>query len=406
MVSTRLSVGLCIVFIVGLTAAVPAAVTAQEDRITLTVSVVDQDGDSLRGIAVAATWDDGAGGPVNATTASNGRAFVDVPSGANVSIRIDDDEYVRNQPVTVNDASEQDVTVSVSQSATAAVSVVDTDGEPVEGAQVRLIRDGRFVTDQRTAADGIVTTPRVEAGDYEVRVTRAGYFRNQTSATITGETTVNTTIEAGTALVTFEVTDDHFEPPRPLENATVRIPSVGTVQTGIDNTATIGVPVNDNYDVVVRKPGYQPTTQTVSVGAEATTLTVSTQRVRDINVTARNQRVVVGETVQLEATDEYGDPVPNATVRYDGAQVGTTDGSGTAVVEVPAADEVTFTVDDGQVSATVTVEGFDPDATPEPTDTRTATAEDGVTFGAGPGFTPVTALVAVAMVALVALWRR
>lgn len=403
MSSTRLTVGLCIVLLAAV--AVPGVAAAQQDQVTLTVTVVDQGDSSLGGIQVTASWD---GGSRNVTTASNGQALVDVPAGADVSLQISDDEYVRNRPVTVEDAEAGPVEVQVSRSATASVTVVDTAGDPVEDAQVRLIRDGQFVTDQRTDADGTLTTPRVEEGDYQMRVVRAGYFRNQTAVTITGQTDLGSTIEAGTALVTFEVTDDHFDEPRPLQNASIQIPGVATVQTGSNNEATVGVPVNDRYEVVVSKPGYQSTSQRISVGAEDTTITVSTQRTRELSVTPLSQRVVVNEPVQLEVVDEYGDPVGNASVSYDGEEVSTTDSEGATRVIVPAAGNVSYTVSDGQVSTTVTVTGFDPDAT-ETAAPATATpteSDDGLSFGSGPGFTPVTVAIAVALLSLVALRRR
>lgn len=409
MSSTRVIVGLCIVLLAGLAMALPGTAAAQQDQVTLTVSVVDQSDSPLGGVQVTATWENGSR---NVTTASNGQALVDVPAGAEVSVQIDDETYVRNRPLVVEEAEGGPVELSVSRSATATVTVVDTAGEPVGDAQVRLIRGAQFVTNQRTDADGRLTTPRVEEGDYDMRVTRAGYYRNQTSVTIAGETNLTSTIESGTALVTFEVTDDHFDEPRPLQNASVRVPGVATVQTGTNNRATVGVPVNDRYEVVVSKPGYQSTSQRVTVGAEATNVTVSTQRTRELSVTPLSQRVVVDESVRLEVVDEYGDPVPNATVGYEGESVSTTGADGTTRVTVPAAGNVSYTVSDGQVSTTVTVTGFDPDATATPAETATTSADtatptdDGLSFGSGPGFTPVTVAIAVALLSLVALRRR
>lgn len=104
------------------------AVAAQND-VTMTVTVVDQNGEPVgSGVTVAATWD---GGETTGQTASNGKVFLDVPEGADVELDIDDDRYVRNQPLLVSDATQRDVDLRVSPQGVATVSVTDTDGEPL-----------------------------------------------------------------------------------------------------------------------------------------------------------------------------------------------------------------------------------------------------------------------------------
>lgn len=417
MASLRLFVTLCVVVLTG-TAAVSGVGAAQEDRVTLTVTIVDQNGDALSDVDVYATWDDGAGGPVNETTRANGQVLLDVPEGADVRIHLDDDEYIRNSPYLVADATTRSVEVPVSQSASATLTVRDTEGARVENARVQLYRSGQFVTDQRTNADGVVETPLVEAGEYRVVTTKDGFFRNSTRIAVTGETEATTTLEEGSALVTVTVTDDHFDDPRPIRNASVTVPSVGTVQTLSDGEATISVPVNSDYTLEVTKAGYGTSSQPLRVRESDTAVDVAIQRTPRIDLVPANERVVVGETVRIEATDEYGDPVANATVTQGGAEVGTTDASGVATVPVDSGGNVTFTATKGDLSATATVQGIDPDATDTPAETTTtATTEpptdtetptDGVLpIGeSGPGFTPVTVVVALALFAVLALRRR
>src|SRR6056297_3083279 len=77
------------------------------DQTTLTVEVVDDDGDPVGGIAVEATWEVGdETETATATTASNGKVFLDVEAGADVELTVDDETYVRNRPLSVEDASE------------------------------------------------------------------------------------------------------------------------------------------------------------------------------------------------------------------------------------------------------------------------------------------------------------
>ncbi|WP_276270756.1 Ig-like domain-containing protein [Haloarcula litorea] len=411
----RTPVVLCVLAL-ACAAVAPAAVTAQEQQVTLTVTVVDSDGDPVSNVAVSATWDDGAGGPVNETTRANGQVLLDVPEGADVTVRIDDDRYVRNHPFVAENASTRSVEVPISRSGRATLSVVDGDGDPVEDARVQFYTGGQFVTDQRTDADGTVTTPRIERGSYRVIVGKDGYLRNRTEVAVEGRTEATVRLVEGSALITVAVTDDRFDPPRPVRNATVRVPSVGTVQTLSDGEATIAVPVNDDYDLVVTKDGYERVERRVLVRETGTDVNVTVRRTPALTVTPDNRRVVVGETVRLRVTDEYGEPVANATVTRGGERVGTTDAAGVVVADVTAAGSLTFTATTDGLSGTATVEGVEAaagTATETATDTATATAtetatpteSESVLPGSGPGFGVVTALLALALAALLARRR-
>lgn len=410
MVDFRVLIAVLLLF--GATASLAGTATAQS-QVTLTVTVVDQDGDPISNVDVSATWD-GDGSPVNETTRANGQALLDVPEGANVSIRIHDDRYVRNVPLVVEDATTRTVEVSVSRTATATVTVLDSAGDPVEDARVRLHRGGTFVTDQRTDADGNVTSPPIEEGEYAVVVSKGGFYGNTTLATFVGDGTATVRIEEGSVLVTVDVVDDHFDPPEPIRDASIRVDTVGTVQTLSDGEATLSIPVNDRYAITVSKEGYQTTERRVRIGGRQTNLSFSINRTPEITVTAANQRVVVGETVRLTVTDEYGDPVPNATVSRDGETVGETDSSGAVTVSVPMAGDVTFTAATGSLSSTVTVEGISPDGQSTPTSTVTPTEEPTTMPGtptestgvAGPGFTPAIAVVALLAATALLYWRR
>lgn len=412
MSDTRGSVGTLVVLllvVVGSTVAL-SGVAAAQSTVTLTVTVVDQDGDPLSGIDISATWDDGEGGPVNETTRANGQALVDVPGGADVSITVHDDEFVRNVPFEVEDASTRDVEVDVSRGATATVSVVGTGGEPIEDARVRLFTDGNYVSDQQTGSDGTVTSPLVEEGTYTVIATKAGFFRNTTRTTFVGENETSITLSEGSVLLTFNVVDDHFDPDEAMREARIQVGDVGTVQTLSNGQATISVPVNDRYDLRITKDGYQTYNQMLSVRESEMQVNVSIARTPEINVTSANDRVVVDESVRLTVIDEYNESVPNATISRDGEVVGTTDASGEVSVTVPTAGNVTFTAESGTLSSEVTVEGVEPGGMETATPTATATAtEQPMTESSGtsgPGFTLVLALLAVALVAALLARRR
>lgn len=414
--STRLSLGLCIVMLLGAIAVLPGAVTAQEEEVTLSVTIVDQNEQSVGGgISVMATWD---GGSANGTTAPNGEVLLAVPRGADVSIQIDDDTYIRNSAYVVENATETDVDVPVAQSGTATVTVRDADGQPVENAQVWLYQSGQSIVNERTDADGNVTTQPIEEGRYGLTVRKDGYYSNRSSVQVSGQTVTNRTIEQGSVFLTVSVVDDYFEPPQ-SRNASVRIPSITTFNTGPDGEYSAQVPVNTDYELTVTRDGYRQAEQTVAVGNNDTSTTVAIRRTPRIDIDA-SDREFTGQSFDIGATDEYGDPVPDAEVSRDGEVIGTTDANGEIEVTVDSTGPVNFTVSDDDASNTTTVRMFDPPeegtpaGTPTPAATQTGTAMNDTnastpattTGGNGPGFTPVTAAAALALLAVVALRRR
>lgn len=394
-------------------AGVVAGTAAAQSQVTLTVTVVDQDGDPLSGIDISATWDDGAGGPVNETTRANGQVLMDVPEGANVTLQIDDDEYVRNVPYVVEDAETESIEVAVSESATATVNAVNADGQPAENARIRLYKDGNYAVDRNAGSDGTITTQPIEEGEYSVIVTKPGFYRNLTTVSITGETTTSVQISEGSTLLQAEVVDNHFDDPRPIRDATIRVESNsgfdGTVPTLSDGTASVSVPVNDRYDVTVTKDGYETVERRVSVAEDQKSIDVDIRRTPEITLSPDNRQVVVGATARLTLTDEYDEPVANATVTRNGTEVGQTDADGEITATVPTAGNVTFTATSGDLTTTTNITAFEPGeeptdetvTTPEQTQTETETTD-----GSGPGFTVALTLAALLVVTALAHRRR
>jgi len=405
---SALTIGL-LTLLVG--AGVVAGTAAAQSQVTLTVTVVDQDGDPLSGIDISATWNDGAGGPSNETTRANGQALIDVPEGANVTLQIHDDEYVRNVPYVVEDAETESIDVAVSESATATVNAVNGDGQPAENARIRLYRDGNYVVDMNAGSDGTITTRSVEEGEYSVIVTKPGFYRNLTTVPVSGETTTTVRIREGSVLLQATVVDDHFDDPRPIRGANLQVESDngfdGTVPTLSDGTASVSVPVNDRYDVTVTKEGYETVERRVSVAEDEKSIDVEIQRTPEITLSPDNRQVVVDANVRLTVTDEYDEPVANATVTRNGTEVGQTDADGEITATVPTAGNVTFTATSGDLTTTTNVTAFRPDGettngaatTPEQTATET-------TDGSGPGFTVALTMAALLAVAVLARRRR
>ncbi|WP_415383097.1 PGF-CTERM sorting domain-containing protein [Halosimplex sp. TS25] len=383
------------------------ASTTQTETVTLTVTVVDQGGNPLGDARLSATWEDG--GPVNRTTAGNGKAFLDVAEGADVTIRIDHPHYVRNEPYVVENASARDVTIEVAQEGRATVTVED-ESAAVGNAIVRMFHDGRPVVNARTAADGTFTTDDIEQGNYTLITFKEGYLRNRTTLTVDGQVSQSMTIEQDSVLVTFGVTDDHFDPPRSVTDANVTVQDVADVTTQGTGSVTVSVPVNDAYDVTITKAGYERVTERLSVRESETTLNASIQREPAISVRADSDRVVVGEPVRVTVTDEYDNPVSGASVGVGDSSVGETDENGVISVPVESAGNVTISAESDGREASVTVEGVQAGGDDTPTPTATATATSTVTdtdtdSGAGPGFGAAGALAALLLGAIAARRR-
>jgi PGF-CTERM protein len=385
----------------------PAAglATQSTEQVTLTVTVVDQSGNPLDDAELSATWD--GGGPVNATTAGNGKAFLDVAEGADVTIRVDRSFYVRNRPYVVENASEREVTVEMAQRGQATVVVRDANGR-VSDAIVRMFQDGRPVVNARTGSDGTFTTPQIERDEYTLITFKEGYLRNRTTVAVEGNVRQAMRIEQSTVLATFRVRDDHFDPAQPLTGANVTVPGVADVTTQSNGEVTVSVPVNDRYEIDVTKPGYETVTRDLDVEESAVSLNATIRRIPAINITTDNQRIVVGEPVRVTVTDEYDDPVANASVSLDGSTVGETNANGVISVPIESAGNHTIGANARDLSASAAVEGVQPapeetpTATPTPTAVPTTTEPSGAI---GPGFGALAAVLALLAVAVLARRR-
>lgn len=376
------------------------APAAGQESVTLTVSVVTATGTPVGGATINATWD---GGQTTATTASNGKAFVDVPQGADVALDVESDEYIRNTPRVVEDASEQEVTVEVAPKGEFSVRITDTEG-PVQNIRVSLKKGGTTIAEGRTDSDGRFASPVIEQGEYVLDTFKSGYYRNVTRVQVNESTATKLEVRQGTVNVQFEVVDDHFEPPETLTDAEVTIDDVGSQRT-TGGTVTFTVPVNTQYGVSATKEGYVTNETRYFVGTSEKTKTLTIQRERNLTVTPANRRIVVGEQVAVTVTNAYDETVADAAVTLDGEQVATTDAEGTARVTIDSEGTHTLAAElDGVTSAGVTVEGVGvDDSTPTASPTATSTAGPQAPL---PGFTPVTVVLALLALAGVALLSR
>lgn len=373
---------------------------------TLTVSIVDDSGSTIAGAELTAEWD---GGSTTETTASNGKAFVDVPDGENVTLQVEHDDYVRNHPVEIIDAEEDDVEVTVYEKAEATASVVDGNG-PVADAEVRFVKDDRLAASGETDESGEFSTGTIEAGEYTVRVEKPGYYVERPSVSVENDTTTEIAVERGSVVVDFNVTDDHFEPPRAIEGATVSVNGFGSVNTLEDGENSMRLPVNTRFSVTVGKAGYENVTDSFGVGESARLSNFTMQRAPSLALETVSDRVVAGERVRLEVTDEYGVPVADAAILLDDEELGETDDGGVLLATVESGGEHELVAEKGSLeSNAVTVEaigGETPTATSEPTPAETSTPTPEETGVGMPGFEFAVALVGLALAVVLFTRRR
>lgn len=334
------------------------SVAAQE--VTLTITVVDQNGSPVSDVSLNATWADGAS---TATTRSNGQAFIDVEEGADVTIRIDHPVYTRNVPYELSDASSGSHEIDVARKADATVTVRDSSG-PLKGARVALRRDGRAIAVGTTDANGRFSSGTIEAGDYTLSVLEEGYYRRSMPISISDGATREVKLEPGTVSVTFNVLDRNFDPAKPVAGATITGATIGSMKTQQNGVQQASVPVNTEVDVTVTKDGYRTVEKTITLEESDVNVNISTRKKETISFEFLNDRVVAGEQVLVEVTGTYGDPVEEATVFLDGEQVGTTDERGVVTVTIDSAGEHSLYAKSGSMStAERTVVGVEPMST-------------------------------------------
>ena len=375
---------------------------AQDDPVTLTVAVTDQDGDPVGGVTVEATWetDSGETGTASGTTVSNGNVLLDVPEGASVELNVDDDTYIRNSPVRVDDASESEVALDVSRSGTATVTVLDAQNRSQADATVTVREDGRAIDRGETGSDGSYETARLERGTYEVTVVKPGYYETEREVTVSLSTEVTVGVERGTVTLDVRTFDDHFDPPEPIDNGSVRVSSSvydGEVSV-TEGAASLNVPVNAEYTVEVVKDDYDATPKLVRVQESAVSTNVTAQRTPTLSVTTVNERVLVGETTRATVRNAYGEPVAGATVTVDGEAVGETDDRGEVDVPISSAGDRTIAAQDGSVeSDPITIEGVETAEETGSDDNESNggdTDDSGDTDDGAPGFGVVAAVLA------------
>ena len=369
-----IGVFLSLLVVASVAAGAPGIASAQSEEVALTVSVTTTEGTAVGGATLTVSWDDGS---TTTTTASNGKEFVDVPAGADVTIDVSHPDYVRNSPVEVTDASERDVDIEVAEKATATLRIED-DAGTVDYASVVLEKDGTTVLDAETV-DGTVSSGTIEAGTYDLTVSKPGYYHMERELAVENDTERTIAIERGTVTLSVNITDDYFEPPRAVAGVTVDIDQVGSIVTQSDGTQQVNAPVNSELETTVSKDGYDTVERVITTEESAVEFSADLDRSAALTVSVMSDNVVVGEQVLVTVTDEYDDPVADADVFVGEESVATTGEDGTTTVTIESAGEQSITASKNDTTAdAVTVTGIATGETTTST-TGTTTAQSGPT---------------------------
>ncbi|WP_181686591.1 carboxypeptidase-like regulatory domain-containing protein [Halorhabdus salina] len=373
---SRVAVVIWVVVLAGAMTVVPfggVGLAQGQDNVTLTLAVEDRYGSDVGDVTLTVSWTDGN---ETVTTRANGQALVDVPRGSNATIAVEPGDYVRNVPIEITDASAETVSIDVARKGSMDLQV-DRSGGSVANATVRLKQNGQTVLTGETNANGQLQTGSIERGPYEITVTKPGHLNYTERYQVTGDISQAITLEEASVSVTFDVRDDHFDPPQAVEQATVEVADLGSVTTLSNGEATLRVPVNTQQAITVHKDGYTTNTTTVTVNESSIEHNVTISRTPDLQLQSANDRVVVGESVRVVVTDEYGQTVSGTTVSVEGDTVGTTDSNGALTVPIETAGELAVVATTDGLRAEATVEGVEPaaeeTATVTETDTQTET---------------------------------
>jgi hypothetical protein len=154
----------------------------------------------------------------------------------------------------------------------------------------------------------------------------------------------------------------------PVENATVEVDDGETVRTGVNGTATVEVPDDDEFELEAsyevgddeaegelelefgESESDEQDDSDAGDGDDSDSDDASASAEADLAV-AYEGSFAAGETVTLTVTDGDGEAVENATVELDGEVVGETDANGELGVDLPAdvsMDSQLTVTDDGE----------------------------------------------------------
>lgn len=341
----------------------PAA--ADEDRVEIEVEVTNPDGDGIGDAAVDIDWADGS---ISDETNVGGRLVDDVPDEANLTIAVSHEDYVVNTDTTITEFEGGLVEITMHPPVDFTISVSD-ETDPVTDANVTIQKgDQDWIGHARTDGDGEVHFDHIEAGDYDMTVNKAGYYEASDTVSVTDNQTEDVELESAEEAVSITVIDWVVD--EPVSEATVEALVAGDLERSAsvdgDGSTSILLKVNTDYELRADAPEYESTTADLSMGESEASVELTINRTPALSLEPTNERVVAGEDLHVTVTDEYDDPVEDATVEV-GDESATTDDDGVARITVSAGTHELTASHDGLEAGPITIEGVeDESAIPDP----------------------------------------
>jgi len=339
-----------------------SAAAQADDRVVLEVELSTPDGDPVSGATVTAQWDNNE---TSSPSLVDGVARMEVPRDEDLTIQITHEEYIRNHPIEAEDYEGDRIETTLYSKAEATIEVVDSEGA-LQNATVRMWKRSanRLAADGMTGADGVFETPVIEAGSYNVEVTRPGYVSVRTELQVDNETTDTILLTSDSADVEVRTRDSVLNE---SIGANVRVTSgdetILTTQTSTDRgTRTLSLPVNTEYTISFTKEGYESVNRSLDLEEDDRELTTNMTRIPELVVTPDNDNIVINETLRVTVTDEYERPIANATVSL-GDETVETDENGEAVLNATADGQFNLTAEQGgQTAGPVRITVVDPNS--------------------------------------------
>ena len=294
---------------------------------SLAVTVTDTDGNVLPNATVEV---DGK----TYTSDDKGLVKIDTIEAGQYSVKVSLNGYVaKSVDVTVSAMTENTCAVSLEKevyTGTGKIVVKDEDGNVLENATVQL---GNAVL--KTDANGIAVFEELEAGTYDVTVSKLGFKAQTAQITIVAKetTTLDFSLVESDGSVRFTVKD---EAGNVLSNAIVVIDGK-TYCTDTDGKVTAAGLLPKTYSWTISKDGYYESTGVVQVNADLVSEVVVVMR-----------EVITTGILSVTVIDEDGKALAGATVEVAGKNA-ITDENG----------KVTFTnLEAGNYEVTATKDGY------------------------------------------------
>lgn len=207
------------------------------------------------------------------TTSSDGKFFFEGLRNGSYALYIADSNYAPLQTTLNFSGNDIDLgTLRLNKNVNATISTLTgvikdkQTGEPIEGAVI-TVGDKQSITDSM----GAYTISSIEAGSYEVSISKAGYLQNERSVNIPANTilyyntslnTIDFTIEA---TVKGQVIDKNTTSPLAGVQVTLQGVSSQSIVTTANGTFSFSKLGQGDYTLTISKDGYRAVTSTIQV---------------------------------------------------------------------------------------------------------------------------------------------